>query len=167
MIKDGDLLKEIIVSVKSNLEKISDEDAAVRPSENKWSKKEILGHLIDSVANNHQRFVRANFKNDLIFNGYEQEKWVHLQGYLQADWNEMINLWYYFNLQLANVIDRIPAEIKHKRHLKHNLNKIAWKTIPADQAASLDYFIKDYIGHLENHLVQIFPDYQPRIIGNY
>lgn len=163
----GAILKVIIILIKPELEKISKHNAALKPDKNKWSKKEIIGHLIDSATNNHQRFVRANFKDDLIFDGYAQESWVLLQDYQNTNWQQLINLWFSYNLYLANFIDKIPTELKNKKHLKHNLDKIAWKTIPADQTATLDYFIKDYIGHLENHITQIFPNYIPQLIGKY
>lgn len=40
----------------------------------KWSKKEILGHLIDSATNNHHRFVRVQFETNLKIS-YDQNKW--------------------------------------------------------------------------------------------
>ncbi len=41
---------------------------------NKWSKKEIIGHLINSATNNHQRFVRCQFETipKIV---YDQNKW--------------------------------------------------------------------------------------------
>jgi hypothetical protein len=57
---------------------------ALKPAPDRWSKKEILGHLIDSAANNHQRFVRAQGTPRLEFPGYEQEFWVATQAYASA-----------------------------------------------------------------------------------
>ena len=59
----------------------SDIEAATRPAPGKWSRKEIIGHLIDSASNNHGRFVRAQLQDDLIFAGYDQEEWVRAQRY--------------------------------------------------------------------------------------
>jgi hypothetical protein len=52
----------------------------------KWSRKEIVGHLIDSANVNYNRFIRALYKNDLIFETYPQDEWVVLQDYNNRDW---------------------------------------------------------------------------------
>src|SRR5919201_6265963 len=84
------------------------EAAARRPDARTWSPKEVLGHLIDSAANNHQRFVRAQQTDALTLPGYEQNHWVDSQGYRQADWPHLVALWTHLNLHLADVIDHIP-----------------------------------------------------------
>ena len=121
----------------------------------KWSPKQIMGHLIDSCANNHQRFVRAQIQDNLVFPGYQQEEWVVLQDYQNQDWEAIITLWKNYNLHLAKVIEKIPETILFKEHLDHVLDKIAYKTIPADQPATLAYFIEDYLNHMNHHLKQI------------
>src|SRR5687767_6158292 len=63
-----------------------DETARRRPSPGKWSAKEIIGHLVDSASNNHQRFVRAVYQDDLVFTGYDQAHWVSVQHYQDAQW---------------------------------------------------------------------------------
>src|ERR1041384_4776736 len=77
---------------------IPDDVAAQRPAPGKWSIKEIVGHLIDSASNNHQRFVRARWQDDLIFNGYEQESWVAAEDFQSAPWERLVALWAEFNL---------------------------------------------------------------------
>ena len=121
----------------------------------KWSKKEILGHLIDSASNNHQRFVRAQFKDDLIFPGYDQDEWVRVQDYQSANWHSLLELWKDFNFHIIHLINRIPAEQLTKKRIKHNLHQIASVEIPESEPATLEYFIKDYYGHLRHHLKQI------------
>ena len=69
---------EILQSAPLRLATISDEIASYQPATGRWSKKEILGHLIDSAANNHQRFVRAQFVQSLDTPSYEQERWVSI-----------------------------------------------------------------------------------------
>src|SRR4030095_3633389 len=58
-----------------------------------WSAKQVLGHLIDSAANNHARFVEAQLKDDLVFEGYDQEEWVLAQKYDQESWGALVDLW--------------------------------------------------------------------------
>jgi len=76
----------------------------------KWVKKEILGHLIDSAINNHQRFVRAQFANPFSGPGYEQQAWVQVQRYRERPWCELVELWVALNRHVAAVIKRVPAE---------------------------------------------------------
>jgi hypothetical protein len=134
---------------------LSDEQASRRPAPGKWSPKEIIGHLIDSAANNHQRFLRARWKDDLVFPGYEQEEWVAAQDYQNAPWEELIGLWHAFNLHIARVMQTTPAEVRTRKRAEHNLHEIGWRTIPRDAPATLEYMMEDYVGHLKHHLQQI------------
>jgi hypothetical protein len=134
---------------------MSDSDAATPPAPGKWSPKQVIGHLIDSASNNHQRFVRANFTDDLIFAGYDQEKWVALGGYADAPWLSLITLWHEFNLQIARVMDATPASVRDAPRARHNLHQVAWRSVPESEPATLSYFMSDYVDHLEHHLRQI------------
>jgi hypothetical protein len=141
------------------LERMSDELASRRPAPGKWSPREIIGHLIDSASNNHQRFVRAQFQDDLVFPGYEQDRWVSAQRYQDAPWKELLTLWRSFNLHIARVMEAAPAEERTRPRARHNLDQIAWKPVPRDQLATLNYFMADYVEHLQHHLRQILgPD---------
>ena len=125
------------------------------PTGGKWSPREVIGHLIDSAANNHQRFVRAQFTDDLKFDGYEQAEWVTVQGYHEESWDQLVQLWKLYNLHLLHLISRIPEEQLTKQRRQHNLHQLAWQSIPVEQPATLEYFIRDYLGHLKHHLRQI------------
>ncbi|HSV91472.1 MAG TPA: hypothetical protein VLH81_00290 [Desulfobacterales bacterium] len=81
--------------------------AAVRSAPGKWSRKEVLGHVVDSALNNHQRFVRAQLAEALEFPGYAQVDWVRCQDYQSADWPGLVALWTGVN-----------------RHLRHHLAQI-------------------------------------------
>jgi hypothetical protein len=148
--------RNTIESASARLLKISEEDSARFPAPNKWSPKQIIGHLVDSAANNHQRFVRAQFKDDLMFPGYDQEQWVDVQQYQQESWPELIQLWRSFNLHIAHLVDHIPEAKLKQPCQKHSLDKIAWKVVSETEPATLEYMIIDYIGHMKNHLNQIF-----------
>ena len=130
--------------------------ASEPPAPGKWSPKEVLGHLIDSASNNHGRFVRAQFSDDLVFPGYEQERWVAAQRYAEAAWSELIALWRAFNLHLARVMDAVPDDVRLALRAKHNLDQLAWRAVPRNQPVTLDSFMEDYVDHLEHHLTQIF-----------
>ena len=79
-------LEELLRTVPPRLVDFSDEAVTLKPAPDRWSKKEFLGHLIDSATNNHQRFVRAQATPRLDFPGYEQEFWVSTQAYAGAPW---------------------------------------------------------------------------------
>lgn len=148
-------LRAAVAEAYPRLSAIPDSDAATPPAAGKWSPKQVIGHLIDSASNNHQRFVRANFVDDLIFLGYDQEKWVALGRYAEAPWESLLTLWREFNLQIARVMEATPAEVANAPRKRHNLNQLAWRAVPQDQAATLAYFMSDYVEHLEHHLRQI------------
>jgi hypothetical protein len=115
----------------------------------------VIGHLIDSASNNHQRFVRAASQDDLVFPGYEQDRWVELQDYQNTAWTELISLWAEFNRHIARVMAVIPESVRSRPRARHNLDQIAWRVVPTTEAATLDYFMMDYVDHLEHHLRQI------------
>jgi len=121
-----------------------------------WSAAQILGHLIDSAANNHQRFVRAQFVDHLDFPGYDQEQWVAAQHYDREPWPQLLALWLAYNRHLAHVVAAIPPAVLTAPRARHSLERIAWQRVPADQPATLAYLIRDYLGHLQAHLQQLY-----------
>lgn len=137
------------------LQRMTEDQSRRQPKPGKWSPKEVIGHLIDSASNNHQRFVRAQFKEDLEFDGYEQDAWVSIQRYRDAPWNELVDLWRNFNLHIARVMQAAPKDERLRKRARHNLDKLAWKPIPQNEPATLDYFMSDYVAHLKHHLAQI------------
>jgi len=149
-------LRDAVSGAMPRLTAITDAAAAKPRAPGKWSRKEIVGHLIDSASNNHERFVRAQFTDDLMCPTYDQEAWVRVQRYSDAPWGELIALWRYFNVQLARVIEATPREIRLRPRERHNLDQVAFRRLPAGEPATLEYFMRDYVEHLEHHLGQIF-----------
>jgi hypothetical protein len=145
-----------VTSASMRLSTISAEQSAQSQGPDKWTIKEILGHLIDSAANNHQRFVRAQFTDDLVFPGYEQEKWVDAQKYNDEPWEDLLQLWHFYNLHLAHVIAAIPEDKLMKARIHHNLDEIALQPVDKKDLTTLDYFVRDYLVHMQHHLNQIF-----------
>ena len=129
--------------------------ASRHPKPGKWSPKEIIGHLIDSASNNHQRFVRAQWQEDLVFPGYSQDRWVASQRYQDAPWEELLDLFESFNRQLVRVMAAIPADVRERPRTRHNFHRIAFRTLPETEPATLNYLMQDYVAHLEHHLRQI------------
>lgn len=151
----ADDLRRAVEDATPRLHALSEDAVRQRPAPGKWSKKEILGHLIDSAANNHQRFVRAQFQDDLVFPGYAQDEWVRVQRYQETEWKALIELWRRYNLHLARVIAAIPDAVRLREHRTHNLHRIAMRRVPEHEATTLDYFMRDYVYHLQHHLRQI------------
>ena len=104
----------------------------------------MIGHLIDSASNNHQRFVRAQGVAALEFPKYEQESWVSLQNYKQATWPELVDFWRLYNHHLARVIRAVAPEKL----------QVPVKIGPGEPMALGD-LIKDYLRHLKHHLGQL------------
>jgi hypothetical protein len=110
----------------------------------KWVRKEILGHLIDSAANNQQRFVRARFADRFEWPGYDQDAWVGAHGYRQRHWTELVDLWAAINRQVEAAMRSIPAD---------RLDTPC--VIGGDPPAPLHWWMQDYVRHMRHHLAQI------------
>ena len=109
-----------------------------------WSRKQVLGHTIDSASNNHQRFVRAQILTELVWPNYDQEPWVESQGYSAAPWDDLVEFWTLYNKHLLRVVRRIPEE------------KTTTVCRIGDEAPmTLAELIASYVRHLEHHLKQI------------
>jgi hypothetical protein len=135
----------ILKNAPKRLVDISEEEANHKPDASRWSKKEILGHLIDSAANNHQRFIRAQFVPVLEIPSYEQEAWVKANAYVTEPWTELMDLWQLLNRHLLHVVRAIPEAALQ--------NRISIGGRPAE---TLRAVIVDYLRHTDHHLGQIF-----------
>jgi len=155
MINPGSQLRHVMEQANLQLESIHESQAALRLKPGSWSMKEILGHLIDSASNNHKRFVVAKLVHHLEFDGYAQEDWVRVQRYEDRAWADLVDLWVALNLHIAHTLEATTDEVLDLQREHHNLETIAWKTLPANEPATLRYFAEDYKLHLEHHLRQI------------
>jgi hypothetical protein len=136
---------------------LSEDEASARPAPGKWSRKEIIGHLIDSASNNHGRFVRAQLQDDLVFPGYDQDAWVQAQRYQDRRWADLVRLWQVFNHHIATVMETADPHQVTRPRARHNLDQLAWRTVSAVQSTTLEYFMRDYVDHLKHHLGQALP----------
>ena len=148
-----DKLDEVAIrigqAVDSALERwcdVPEETLRFRPSAQAWSIKEIIGHLIDSASNNHQRFVRLQLTRRLIFPDYGQDNihWVKIQHYQDRPWTQLLELWRHFNKQLAYIMRSVdPTCLSH-----------VWQVDPETSYTLFD-LMTDYLRHMEDHLDQI------------
>lgn len=158
-------LKFIINDAYAQLVELGDSYINAKPNPNKWSKKEILGHLIDSAYNNHQRFVRAEDQGNFNFLGYDPDHWVKANQYQKRSWREVIDLWKSTNLHLAQCIEMVDQEFAAKLTTNHNFHLIGMNPIDEGTQSSLSYLIWDYLFHLEHHLAQVIPNYERKNIA--
>lgn len=150
-----DDFKQTIDSASARLQQITETQSEQPRAEDHWSAKQIIGHLIDSATNNHARFVLAQMKDDLVFPGYDQDRWVQVQNYQQASWSQLVDLWRAYNFHLLHVMTSAPKEKLQNLCAQHSLQTIAFETVATAEPVTLQYLMKDYVVHLKHHLKQI------------
>jgi DinB superfamily len=133
-----------VATALPRLRALTDVRAGESRGAGKWVRKEILGHLIDSAANNQQRFVRARFSDPFTWPGYDQNAWVAAHGYSDRAWTDLVDLWAGMNAQVAAAMESVPAD------------RLATScVIGGDPPATLDWWMHDYVRHMRHHLAQI------------
>lgn len=111
----------------------------------KWSRHEILGHLIDSAANNHRRFILALTQPEpLAIEPYNQDAWVRCADYQHTPLADLLTLWTSYNQQLIRLIARVPPEAHAFRC-----------TYASGYTVTLRWLMEDYAVHLEHHVQQL------------
>ncbi|HCM35405.1 DinB family protein [Chryseobacterium sp.] len=139
------ILKNIVDAELQRFQTISEEEWAYKATPEKWSKKEIIGHLCDSAFKNIRRFVVTQYKeNENIV--YDQNAWVKAQNYQNVPTSELITLWKSLNYQIVHVVENIPDEA---------LQKTCDTTKTEPRVFTLEFIIKDYVDHLQHHLETI------------
>ena len=147
MKQTADYLRDTISNLMPLFLALNDENTIEKPAPNKWSKKELIGHLIDSAGNNHQKFVRMMQQKHLDFVGYEQNHWVAAQHYNQRNWSELLSLWQNFNLHIAHIIENVEIFA-----LQNTIK------IDGEGPFTLEFIMKDYVEHIKHHARQILPN---------
>jgi hypothetical protein len=137
-------LAAILENTPPRLLSVTEGEAAHKPGPDRWSKKEILGHLIDSAANNHQRFVRAQLVRHLDFPEYDQDLWVATQSYATESWTGLVNLWVALNRHILHMLSAAPESA-----LVHEVS------IGGKPPIALGAVVEGYVRHVNHHLGQI------------
>ncbi len=144
MHKTTEEFQSLLDHASPELAAIDETESRSKPAQNKWSKKEILGHLIDSASNNHQRFVRAQLSAELKLPAYEQDAWVKTQEYQNEAWDNLVQLWKSYNAHLLHLVSAIPDTALHN-----------YCFIGSNEPVTLEFLIEDYLRHVKHHLEQI------------
>jgi hypothetical protein len=145
MTETASRLSSVINAAAIRLVKISEAEASHPPAPGQWSKKQIVGHLIDSAANNHQRFVRAQLAASYEGPSYEQEEWVTTQAYATESWPDLINFWLLYNRHLLHIVVAMPEAVLEVPC-----------AIGGSDPVPLSEVVSSYVDHMEHHLAQIF-----------
>ena len=137
-------LLQTIATAEPRLRALRDPENAAPVLAGGWSAKEVIGHLIDSASNNHQRFVRAAEQTSLEFPGYDQAANIRVQAVNEADWSLLVTLWVAYNRFLAHVIAHLPEE-KLETPCR----------IGQGDVVTLRFLATDYLEHMLHHLRQL------------
>jgi hypothetical protein len=137
-------LVRTVQAAEGKLRQVSEAESGKPVLKGGWSRKQVIGHLIDSASNNHQRFVRASLQGSLEFPGYEQDGCVRVQAVQSAPWPLLVALWTNYNFYLAHVIAHLPVE---------KLEALC--RIGYGKPVTLKFLADDYLRHLLHHLDQI------------
>lgn len=134
-------LRGVLARELPHLRAVSDIASTVPRGAGKWSPREELGHLVDSAANNHQRFVRAALSSEYSGPSYVQEAWVRIHAYRDQPWEEIVGFWHQYNRVIAGVVSAIPDNVLQSPC-----------TVGANPTVTLGWLIEDYIIHMQHHL---------------
>jgi len=136
----------VITKEEQILIHLSEDIITQRFNKQNRSIKQLLGHLIDSASNNHQRMVRLQYNEELVFPDYTQDndRWIALQDYQHADWNNLVQLWKFYNLHIIQVIQSVDTT---------RLNNF-WTDVEGNKV-TLRQMIEGYIWHLNLHIGDI------------
>lgn len=144
-----DRLEKHIQDFPLKMKKFSLEELLHRKAEGKWSKKEILGHLIDSAINNLKRFTDAQYSPlpyEMV--KYQQVDLVAINDYQNLPLEHLLGLWQSLNRQIVFVVRTMDEE---------KLNYSVDPQFENGELKTLGWLIVDYVAHMEHHFKQIFP----------
>lgn len=147
-------METLITRLKSSIDEmhrvfaiLSDHAITLKEGPLRWSKKEILGHLIDSAMNNIRRFNEVQFMpKPYVIQKYQQNELVQANHYQDAPLSHLLDLWSSLNRQVILIITHQNETTK------------AYPVITENGERTLEWLLTDYVDHLQHHLQQIKQD---------
>lgn len=143
----ADLLERNVAAELPHLRAVPDGPETTRPnrpSGKGWSRREELGHLVDSAVNNHARIARAALSPSYEGPGYEADRWVAVHGYAAVPWPELVEIWRAHNAALVPLVAGLP-DAKLSTPCR----------VGEDPPVTLGFLIDDYVRHMRHHVDQI------------
>jgi len=141
-------LRQIVLEFSKKFDEFSETELSAQRAPGKWSRKEVIGHLIDSAQNNLRRFICGQYENEPPSIAYMQEFWVKANDYNQVGKEDIINLWRLINERICAVLQNIPVE---------NYSKNCNTGKDVVELHSLEWLAADYNRHMKHHINQIIP----------
>lgn len=135
-------LRKVITAYAKKFNEIPDEIFVAKPLRHKWSKQEVLGHLVDSAQNNLRRFICAQYEAHPPLIVYQQDFWVAANQYQNMEKADLIELWRLLNLRICAVLENMPEENYRKEANTGSLRTVEW-------------LAEDYVKHMKHHINQI------------
>jgi hypothetical protein len=135
-------MHRIVSFATERISRLSEQEMSAITAPGKWSKKQILGHLIDSATNNHHRFVRAQFEEAPKIQ-YDQDRWNRCNFYQQIEAKQLLQFWISYNSHLHVLMHNIPTD------------QLSRTICIDDKEFTITEIFEDYVKHLEHHLNQI------------
>ncbi len=139
-------LNQIVDAFVLKFNSISEDEFSAKPLPDKWSKKEVLGHLIDSALNNHRRFVCGQYESAPPKILYDQDFWVKANDYQHSKKEEVILMWKLMNKKICDTLSAMPEQ---------NYSRLCNTGRETEQLHSIEWLAIDYVKHLKHHLNQI------------
>jgi hypothetical protein len=141
-------IQEIVNRFRQEISALPEAEFSARPLPNKWSKKEVLGHLTDSAQNNLRRFICGQYEAKHSKIVYQQDFWVSANNYHEKKSSDVIELWRLVNDQICSVLQAMPVA---------NYSRSVDTGHDEEQLHTLQWLAEDYVRHLKHHLSQIIP----------
>jgi hypothetical protein len=137
-------LNKIVHDYARKFSAMSVHDFSAKKDSRKWSKKEVIGHLIDSAQNNLRRFIVTQYEPETLRITYDQDFWVAANSYQAMSTDDLIALWRLLNDRIATVLQNMP-ETSYK------------KTAMTSKLDTLEFLAEDYVKHMKHHINQVIP----------
>ncbi len=141
-------LHALIAEYSAKFNAINEAEFSNKPQPAKWSKKEVVGHLIDSAQNNLRRFIVAQYEPQPPKIVYDQDFWASANGYQQMKKEDVITLWKLINERICSVLELMP-ETHYTKESNTGKTEV--------QLHTLHWLAEDYIKHMKHHLNQVIP----------